>query len=61
MGTALLTALFAMRAIGEFRFVGLFKTQREGLFARRDTWIYTPLCISIAALSAWLTGRAGTP
>jgi len=42
-------AIFLLRAIGEFKYVGLFKRKRESLFARRDTRIYTPLCLGIAA------------
>lgn len=42
------TAIFLIRAIGDFRYVGLFKTYRESGFARQDTRIYSPLCLFIA-------------
>jgi hypothetical protein len=41
--------VFAARAIGEFRYVGLFKKERSTGFARADTRYFTPLCIAIAA------------
>ncbi len=47
---ALLAGLaFLARAIGDFRRVGLFKTEREGAFARNDTRLYTPLCLALSA------------
>jgi|APFre7841882630_1041343.scaffolds.fasta_scaffold07796_5 hypothetical protein len=33
------------RAVGEFRLVGFFKRVRGTEFARRDTWVYSPLCV----------------
>jgi hypothetical protein len=59
---------FAARAIGEFRYVGLFKRERStrfayvGLFkrerstrfARLDTWLFTPLCVVMSAVAAVL-------
>jgi hypothetical protein len=40
--------LFA-RAIGEFRYVGFFKRVRDTRFARMDTFLYSPLCVLLAA------------
>ncbi|CAA9419635.1 MAG: hypothetical protein AVDCRST_MAG51-1923 [uncultured Ramlibacter sp.] len=37
------------RAIGEFRYVGFFKRVRGSRFARLDTWVYSPLCLLLAA------------
>jgi hypothetical protein len=54
LGTWVLVLLFAMRAIGEFRYVGFFKRVRGTLFARRDSLIYSPLCTLISALAAVL-------
>jgi len=45
----LIVIVFASRAIGEFRYVGLFKKIRDTDFARNDNRIYVPLCLSIAA------------
>lgn len=43
-----LAALFTLRAIGDFKVIGFVKKSRQGLFARRDTILYTPLCVAIA-------------
>jgi hypothetical protein len=48
--------VFALRAVGDFRWVGFFKRHRTSPFARRDTWLYSPLCAALAAgclLLAW--------
>jgi len=37
------------RAIGDFRYVGLFKKVRGSPFARMDTRLYSPLCLLLAA------------
>ena len=54
LGTWLLVFVFAVRAIGEFGYVGFFKRVRGTLFARRDSLVYSPLCVVISALAAWL-------
>ena len=51
-GCWLLATLFGLRAIGEFRYVGLFKRVSGTAFARWDTRLYTPLCIVISLGSA---------
>jgi hypothetical protein len=45
---ACIAAAFALRAVGDFKYVGFSKTRKEGLFASRDSWIYSPLCILIS-------------
>ena len=45
---------FAARAIGEFRYVGLFKRERSTRFAQLDTWVFTPLCALMATAAAVL-------
>jgi len=37
------------RAIGEFKYVGFFKTIRGSRFATMDTLVYSPLCLLLAA------------
>lgn len=59
-GAWALAALFGLRAIGDFRYVGLFKRVRDTPFARWDTRLFTPLCFAIAAGSA-LVAAAGEP
>jgi hypothetical protein len=49
VGTWVLGAVLLLRAIGEFRYVGLFKRERGTRFASMDTWLYTPLCAALAA------------
>ncbi|HYW55836.1 MAG TPA: DUF3995 domain-containing protein [Polaromonas sp.] len=36
------------RALGEFKYVGLFKRVRGSRFAELDTWVYSPLCLLLA-------------
>lgn len=42
---------FVLRAFGEGRYVGFFKRKVGTRFARRDTAIYTPLCVLLGAAS----------
>lgn len=58
VGTWVLAALFLVRAIGEFRYIGFFKGVRDTEFARWDTWLFSPLCLIIALLAA-ITALAG--
>jgi hypothetical protein len=46
----LIAAAFALRAIGDFRYVGFFKRIRGSRFARLDTFAYSPLCAFLALL-----------
>jgi hypothetical protein len=38
-----------LRAVGEFRYVGLFKRVRGTKFAVLDTFVYSPLCLLLGA------------
>jgi len=49
--------LFALRAVGDFGFCGVFKRIRGTRFARNDSLIYSPLCIIISGLALWLALR----
>jgi hypothetical protein len=49
-GCALLAAIFIARAVGEFRYLGFFKRVKDSTFARRDTFIYSPLCLALGVL-----------
>jgi hypothetical protein len=44
-GTAVLAAVFTVRAIGDRKYVGFFKQVRDTGFARLDSRIYSPLCL----------------
>lgn len=47
----LLCGAFALRAVGEFKYCGLFKRVRGTLFARYDTRVFTPLCFVLSVLA----------
>jgi Protein of unknown function (DUF3995) len=51
-----LALLLLLRAIGDFRLVGFFKTVRGSRFAWLDSALYSPLCVALAVgvfLVAW--------
>jgi hypothetical protein len=50
-------AVFLLRVIGDFRYVGLFKRIDDTAFARMDTNYYIPLCLVISICAFW-TGVA---
>jgi Protein of unknown function (DUF3995) len=43
-------AVFGLRAIGEFRYVGFFARVRDTRFARLDRALYSPLCLCLSVL-----------
>ncbi len=45
---AALAALFLIRAVGDFRYVGFFKRVRHSRFARLDTRLYSPISLFLA-------------
>lgn len=45
-----IAALFLLRAIGDFRYVGFTKTVRSTIFAAYDTKIFTPLSLTIGLM-----------
>lgn len=49
-----LAVVLLLRAIGEFRVIGFFKSIRNTPFARMDTLIYSPLCLSLCGLTIWM-------
>jgi hypothetical protein len=46
-----ITAIFLLRAIGEFKYVGFFKKIKTTQFGQLDTKYYSPLCLIIGVLS----------
>lgn len=48
------------RAVGEFKYVGFFKRVRGSKFATLDTFVYSPLCLLLAAGVALIAWRNGT-
>ncbi|MWC27044.1 DUF3995 domain-containing protein [Paenibacillus sp. MMS18-CY102] len=43
-GCRLCAAVFGLRTIGDFRYVGLFRSVRGTAFAAYDSRLFTPLC-----------------
>ncbi len=61
-GTYILGAVFVLRAIGDFRVVGFFKTVRTTRFATNDTRFFSPLCLGLGGAVLWLAAvPAGAP
>ena len=46
----IISAIFLLRAIGEFKYVGFFKKIRNTKFGRLDTKLFSPLCLGIAII-----------
>ncbi|PWV95661.1 uncharacterized protein DUF3995 [Paenibacillus cellulosilyticus] len=44
-GSILCAAVFVIRTVGDFRYVGFFKRYKHSVFAKYDTWFYSPLCL----------------
>jgi hypothetical protein len=55
LGIWVLAAVFALRAIGDFRYIGIFKRVRGTRFARNDSLFFSPLCMGISGLAIWLS------
>ncbi|MEM7735266.1 MAG: DUF3995 domain-containing protein [Deinococcota bacterium] len=47
-----LSAIFLLRTVGDFRYVGMFKRVRGTRFARMDNLLYSPLCLLLSILAA---------
>ena len=54
LGVWVLVAVFTLRAIGDFRYVGFFKRVRGTRFAKLDTRYFSPLCLLLAGLALGL-------
>ncbi len=53
-----LSALFILRALGEFNAVGFFKKIKSTDFAKYDTKYYSPLCVYLGVVFAMLSSQA---
>ena len=49
-----LAFIFIARAIGDFRYVGFFKTMKNTAFGQMDTRWYAPLCLYLGLSSVWI-------
>ena len=47
----IIAAIFMLRAIGDFKYVGFFKKITKTRFGRNDTRYYSPLCMVICILT----------
>jgi hypothetical protein len=45
LGGWALAMIFLLRAIGDFRWLGFFKSKKGSPFAKWDTVLYSPLCL----------------
>jgi len=54
-GLWIISSLFILRAIGEFKYIGLFKRIRGTKFGRLDTKYFSPLCLLIGLLAIILS------
>lgn len=53
-GLCAISAVFILRAIGDFNYVGFFKRIKDTNFAEADTRYFSPLCILISLLVSLL-------
>lgn len=53
-GLWIITIIFCIRAVGDFKYVGFFKKIKETKFAINDTKYYSPLCLLISLLTLFL-------
>ncbi len=52
-----LVLIFGLRALGDFHYVGFFKTVKGTLFAGLDTAYYSPLCLVLSIMAAILSWK----
>lgn len=50
-GTWVISVLFLLRTVGDFRYIGFFKSVTDTNFARWDTILFSPLCLFIAVVA----------
>lgn len=51
IATYLIAGIFFLRAIGDFKYVGLMKNIKGTDFAKQDTRYYVPLCLVLSIFS----------
>lgn len=55
--TLVISILFFLRSIGEFKYVGFFKQASDSGFAYWDTVLFSPLCLFIAIIAFLISYR----
>ena len=53
-GHWMIPSIFILRAIGEFKYVGVFKKIKNTEFAKADTKWFSPLCLGIGIMGMML-------
>jgi len=53
-GLWIIAAIFLLRTIGDFKYVGFFKKIKQTAFGRNDSKFYSPLCLAIGILCIFL-------
>ena len=53
-GGWIIPSIFILRAIGDFKYVGIFKEIRNTDFGRYDSKLYIPLCLILALMGYWI-------
>lgn len=53
-GLKILAALFIIRTIGDFNYIGFFKKHKQTKFGQNDSKYYSPLCLVIGILTLLL-------
>lgn len=49
-GSWIIPSIFILRAIGDFKYIGFFKKIKNTEFAKADSKIFSPLCLSIGLI-----------
>jgi len=49
-GYWIIPSIFILRALGDFKYIGFFKTVRNTNFAKADTRLFSPLCLGIGLI-----------
>ncbi|MEO8503935.1 MAG: DUF3995 domain-containing protein [Acidobacteriota bacterium] len=60
LGAIGLGCIMVLRAIGDFRLIGFFKSVRGTQFATLDSWAYSPLCLALGVTALWLAYEASS-
>lgn len=53
-GTWIISIIFLLRAIGDFKYIGFFKQVKNSKFAKMDSRFYCPICLFIALSGLFL-------
>lgn len=51
IATYVIAGIFCLRAIGDFKYIGLMKSIKGTSFAKEDTRTYVPLCLVLSLFS----------